>query len=82
MCIVCNCDGPSDTTGSDFLTTFDNSRRAMSATADAMLKCSQVAFTPEAQQRYDRTHKKMVKLIREWNKLEELRENAPVSKHG
>lgn len=72
MCIICNC-GSGD--GDDFLVTFESARIAMNQAKEAMLKCSKTATSEEAKDRYDATHKKMAKLIREWNKLEEFRES-------
>jgi hypothetical protein len=39
-----------------------------------MLRCSQEATDPEVKKRYNRIHKKMVRLKRDWNKLEHERE--------
>lgn len=41
-----------------------------------MLKCSQTAPDPAVRKRYDATYKRMVRLMRDWNALEESRENT------
>lgn len=74
MCIVCNCDDPSRPYGSDFLTSFSESQKAMKEAADSMLKCSKEAFTEDDRKKYDRTYKHMVRVMRDWNRTEEIRE--------
>jgi len=59
----------------DFLREFEVARKAMRRAAAQMLACSKLAVVPEARVRYDAAHKQMVRLIREWNKLEETREH-------
>ena len=77
MCIICNCNKAGDT----FLHEHFVAARSMKNAAAAMLICSQTSnskFEPdraaENRKRYDKTHKKMVKLIRAWNRLEQERE--------
>lgn len=71
MCIVCNC----NYIGSDFVDTFVLSQHKMHLAADLMLACSRHPdATPEQRKQYNRTHKQMVRLIKEWNKLEHTRE--------
>lgn len=72
MCIVCNCGD----TGGEFLCEFARAQAAMKSAAQKMLECSKVATTPEQRWRYDATYKRMVKLIRQWNGLEQFRESA------
>jgi hypothetical protein len=74
MCIICNCGDDGDS----FLTAFLNSQRAMRNAQDWMRRCSTHAVDAESRKRYDATHKRMVKLMREWNALEEFRENHVV----
>lgn len=83
MCIICNV-----TIGSDmsviyrnndkaeyFLRTFTQAQDKMRAAADALLAVSQIeGLNPEVAKQYDAVHKDMVRLRREWNKLEEKRE--------
>lgn len=71
MCIICNC---GEEAGDRFLGAFQQSQESMKAAADAMLMASKEARTPEQRRQYDRTHKAMVRLTREWNALEQLRE--------
>ncbi len=66
MCIICRCGDD----GNRALDAFALSRTAMQRAAVAMKICS--ATDPG----YDATHKKMVKLMREWNRLEESRESG------
>ena len=70
VCILCNC----GETGDDFLTSFASSRHKMEQAKNAMLACSKVAKDQDQRKRYDHIHKEMVRLIREWNRLEEARE--------
>lgn len=69
MCIICNSES-----GSDFLSDFENARKHISKSTETMLRCSQEATDPEVKKRYNRIHKKMVRLKRDWNKLEHERE--------
>lgn len=75
MCIICNCE-PMSEEPEIFLIKFEQSRQAMTQATLAMLAVSKMAATPEARARYDRTHKAMVRLQREWNALESAREQA------
>lgn len=74
MCIICNdadeLAGPS----SAVLHSFDESRQAMKRAAESMLHMSKTANNADARKRYDRAHKKMARLMREWNAIEEERE--------
>lgn len=77
MCIVCNC----GEVGDDFLAEFSAARGAMERAKKAMLICAQSAKhhesgepIPVARRSYDRAHKKMVRLCREWNAIEAERE--------
>lgn len=72
MCIVCNC----DTLGDDFLTAFHQARHYMGRAASLMLECSKRVSDPEAKRSYDRSHKHMRRVLRDWNRTEEMREQA------
>ena len=72
MCIICNC----DTDGDEFLNAFESSRQAMRRAKEAMLKCSRSSTNKAISVRYDKTHKEMTRLIKEWNKLEQKREQG------
>lgn len=85
MCIVCNMgrDLRAVDTANEFLWQWRASGKAMAAAADAMLAVSRTAPSPVDRKRYDRLHKRMVKAIRDWNRLEEDREReAPVEEDG
>ncbi|MGN7160821.1 hypothetical protein [Sphingomonas sp. SAFR-052] len=73
MCIVCNV-GDSHPTAYRFLDDFRKSQEAMKAAADAMLAVSAVAVTAEDRKRYKAVHKRMVRQMREWSKIEQQRE--------
>lgn len=73
MCIICNCSDDGD----EFLLAFLKAQRAMKEAKDAMLKCSKSSVDKTAAKQYDRVHKEMVRLIKEWNRLEEKREQHP-----
>jgi hypothetical protein len=66
MCILCNCgfDGPAD----EFLGAFEASRRIMKRATEEMGRCARI------DRRYDKTHKRMVRLMRDWNRIEQERE--------
>ena len=72
MCIVCNVGYE---LADPCLEWHGKAREAMRKAADAFLAAS------AADRRYDSTHKAMVRLIREWNRLEQTREHA-VSDNG
>ena len=78
MCIICAMEVTADlkdiNTAEDFLSAFLRARVNMQESARLMKLCSKVAIRPETRKQYDKTHKKMVRLIREWNKLEQFRE--------
>lgn len=73
MCIICN----AGDAGMLFLNEYAHARHHMKRAADAMLLCS--ATKPglkriDQRKQYNKTHKRMVRLIREWNRLEQFRE--------
>lgn len=72
MCIICNCDHR----GTRFLEEFSSVRVHMNNAAEAMLECSKVARDSGAQRQYDAAHKLIVRLSREWNKIEHMREHV------
>ena len=72
MCVVCNCDDA----GLTFLTHAYGASYEMEKAAAAMLQCSKVVQDEEASRRYDAAHKKMVRLRREWNRIEHEREGT------
>lgn len=74
MCIVCECDGPHDYPGGDFLTAFETSQAKMRDAVEGMARCRDAAATPAGRKRYDRAHKKMTRLLRDWNRTEQERE--------
>lgn len=76
MCIICNMgsDHTASHIASSFLAAYGESQLHMASAAAFMLKCSQLAVDAEDRKRYDAIHKQIVRLQREWNKLEHLRE--------
>lgn len=82
MCIICNCP-PYSSEPNTFLSAWDLSVIAMRETAAKMLAVSKIAITPEHRKRYDATHKQMLRVMHEWNKLEHFREgHAPETEGG
>lgn len=81
MCIICNMPD-FDKSGDEFLVAFDDARQRMREATEAMLRCSKVANTLEARERYDATHKRMKRLMADWNRLEQEREagHVPVNR--
>lgn len=76
MCIICNMTthkGSSD--ASDFVDQFSEASAKMKRATATMLAVSQQT-APEYRKQYDRAHKKMVRLLREWNSIEHEREVA------
>ena len=78
MCIVCNCDNK----GIEFLDHFSQAKKKMKEASVLMLECSKVAKDIEAKKRYDKAHKKIVRIIKDWNKIEHERENCINSVHS
>lgn len=78
MCIICNCP-PFAPEPDALLVAFHASREAMKAAESAMRAVAAVAVSAEDRRRYASVHKQMVRLRREWNKLEQAREHAPPS---
>jgi hypothetical protein len=78
MCIICNCGDDGD----EFLLAFERARSGMKASKVAMLKCSQVAADVATQARYDAMHKKIARLLREWNAIEQEREQGDGGPHA
>lgn len=72
MCIICNIND--ELTASRFLDSFEAARAAMRKSAADMMAVRDSAPNKETRKRYDRTHKRMVKIIREWNGVEHERE--------
>jgi hypothetical protein len=85
MCIICNCGDDGD----EFLSAFEQARAGMKAAKAAMLKCAESAVHPatsapyhEARARYDAMHKKIARLLREWNSIEQEREQSDGGPHA
>lgn len=76
MCIVCNCttSEASFWQADKFLSDYRKAQEAMRAATEAMLAVSQLDIAPEHRERYDRTHKQMLRVMRDWNKIEQMRE--------
>lgn len=72
MCIICNTTDPHSAV--DFLTTFSQASGCMKKATAAMLETARSAPNPEHRRAYDRAHKRMVRLMREWNQIEHERE--------
>ncbi|MDE2103232.1 MAG: hypothetical protein KGL39_38655 [Patescibacteria group bacterium] len=73
MCIICKCNGvnPNDPEpGSDFLSAFYDVQRAIETAKAAMHRCAKVDRS------YDASHKAIVRMQRDWNRLEHYREAA------
>lgn len=76
MCIICNASVDQETAlvAVDFLDQFERARHAMEkATADMLLLSQRL---PNQRKQYDRSHKAMRALIRQWNNLEHQREKC------
>jgi phage terminase large subunit-like protein len=76
MCIICNVhtEHNAQSQVDHFLRSFSNAGTAMQSAAKAMHDILPEVIKPEDRQRYDGIHKKMVKIIKEWNNLEHERE--------
>ena len=70
MCIVCNSGDSGSQALDDHRTAGDRMKRA----ADSMLQAALSTASPSAAKRYKRTHKAMVRMARDWNRLEQERE--------
>ena len=82
MCIICNVTiGTVDESydniskAEEFLNKFAIAQRFMRLAANKLLQVSEIkGLDAASRDRYDAVHKNMVRLSREWNKLEEKRE--------
>lgn len=79
MCIICNMMGPEPNgnameAGLKFLREFNYAQEHMRAATEAMRRCKPFVSDEETRKRYDRTHKAMVRISREWNRIEHERE--------
>lgn len=82
MCIICNMSKMEDVqVASDFLSAFSNASAAMQRSADLMLECSKRVGDAADRARYDAVHKKMVRQIADWNRLEHEREAGSGKEH-
>ncbi len=71
MCMICNMpDRKSADDASAFLAEFIKASASMDRAAKLMKKC----HSHSKHKPYDTVHKKMVKLIKDWNRLEHQRE--------
>jgi hypothetical protein len=72
MCIISNLrDSANDIYAvTDFLTAYRNAQVAMDAATKAMLAVTKLDLSPEDKRRYDRDHKQMKRLMREWNTMD------------
>lgn len=73
MCMICNLPH-NEEVASDFLTKFDRARIAMKAATEAMAKARDAAPDSITRDFYDATHKKLVRIGRDWNRTEHTRE--------
>jgi len=78
MCIICNSE-----TGDTFLNEFSIASAAIERAKNAMLECSKNAVgefagvsDAEMRARYDKIHKKIARMLREWNSIEHEREHS------
>ena len=78
MCIICNCDDHGDA----FLVAFERTRASMLEAKTAMLKCAEASSEPDARARYDAAHKKIARLLRDWNSIEHERERGAGEVHA
>lgn len=74
MCIYCN--GTTLETAGEFLYEFMCARVHMKKATSAMLQASKSATSVEQRLAYNRAHKRMVKISRNWNQIEHEREIA------
>jgi hypothetical protein len=65
-----------------FLCEFARAREHMKKAADALLQVRELPKSEPDKKRYDRAHKRVVRLIRDWNRIEQEREAEAVSKTG
>lgn len=70
MCIVCKCGDA----GEEFLFEFAKAQSSMKSAGTAMLRCAESAKEVNAKRQYSMIHKKMVRILREWNAIEHERE--------
>lgn len=77
MCIICNmAEQEAMEKAFDFLGNFEQAGRLMRLAEEQMLELSSLPPDPEVRKQYDLTHKRMVRLRKEWNAIEHFRELA------
>jgi hypothetical protein len=74
MCIICNVDENTTHEAIGFLHHYGRAQAEMKRAADSLLSVSKTVSDQEIARQYDRTHKRMVRILREWNSLEHSRE--------
>ena len=76
MCIICNLPDPMAQmdTADAFLSYYSQAQFAMAKATESMLAVSRLDLKPEDRRRYDRTHKQMKRVLRDWNRIEHRRE--------
>lgn len=79
MCIICNASAGKDSEvtvdiATEFLQHFKGAQQDMQKAASRMLALSQFVGMPEDRKRYDRTHKQMLRIMKDWNNIEHQRE--------
>jgi hypothetical protein len=74
MCIVCNVKEAGELPSNIFLEEYKQAQVSMRRAAEALHATLPHASTLKAKKQYARIHKQLVKLRRDWNRLEHLRE--------
>lgn len=72
MCIVCS--STEVDAALKFLDTWERAQASMRATVEAMLQVRDGCTDPADRARYDRHHKRLVRAMHDWNRLDQLRE--------
>lgn len=80
MCIFCNTKDPEGAEAATvFLAEYALARQRMQASAAALLEVKK-HVSPEQARRYDRAHKRMKTIMRDWNMIEHQREQEGADK--
>lgn len=75
MCIICNVNSASGAFHAvAYLDSFDEARSAMRKASDALLLTADHCANAEDRKRYRTIHKRLVRLRREWARIEHQRE--------
>lgn len=82
MCMICNAISPEGVgSANDFLSEYSMTQRHMAKAIASLLEVKK-HVSPDHARQYDRIHKRMVAISRDWNKIEHQREQHSSADQG